>query len=960
MPAPVLQFKRGNAGVAGTVPALRPGEPAISLNNFDFFIGIDTSVANNKFFGSHRYWGREDGTNSLQFKLVDKDGTNYIGLRAPNTLGGNVTYVLPGTQGATSSVLTNDGSGNLTWASGSANPVFSGIATFTDTTDNTLGDANTGAVQIDGGLGVNKNVTVGAGLSVVGESYFIGTATFYGGQINLGDSDGDNISVAGEFVSNLVPNATNTYDLGLSGKRWRNGYYSGDVDITGNLTVDGNVSIGGTSVTLLGQDVFIENKDIVLGYTTSITPNDDSANHGGVAIASTVGTPLASFSASGINTLPDTYKQMMWFHSGTLGFGTDAFAFNYGVAIGTTNMANGVRLAVGSGVTVGDTTVTAANFYGALTGNVTGNASSADQVKTVTASNTNANYYVTFVDANNGSATNENVYTDDGIYYNPGTNTLTTQNATFTGNVEVQGTLTATIAGSASTATRAQTVDTVSTGTNTNYHLVFTDNSTSSIGATMRVDAGIYYNPSSNYLYSSLFVGDVAAAAIKAGDTTTAMTLYSTTGDVAFNGNIRANDGTVALTLSPTTGDVTFNNSITVPGTITGTATTATRATLIDTANTTNNSDYYVTFVDTLAGQGSENLRVGLGLSVNPSNGNVKTTGTLSVGNPGDLTSYIKAGGGSDAMYLYANGDVAFQQKVIVGGLRSSSNSNNTLTLNGLDATFAGNLAITGITTIGTGVGITQFSASVSTGTSTSSVPTSSAVIDYVGSQVGAIDLTLGLNADAGGPSTVNTSQTLTISGTASEVETSVSGQTVTVGLPDAVVVGTSLSAPTLRTGTIQSSNTGATAITITANDVQIADDLTVGGNLYVNGNTTQVNTTAITVEDRTIELGVVDGSAPSATTTWDLGVLFNYYDGSAKKSAVVWEQGDQRFKLASVLSADTNGTNNNTPQLTVTTFAPIEVGSLWVTDCAGTSQVISCTGSTRNLENITIDAGVF
>ena len=778
MPAPVLQFKRGNAGVAGTVPALRPGEPAISLNNFDFFIGIDTSVANNKFFGSHRYWGREDGTNSLNLKLVDKDGTNYVAIKAPNTLAGNVTYQLPGVQGAVSSVLTNDGSGNLTWASGSANPVFTGIATFTDTTDNTLGNYDTGAVQIDGGLGVAKNVTVGAGLSVIGESYFIGTATFYGGTISLGDSDTDDIVVAGEFKSSLVPSDDASYDIGngAASKRWRNASFSGigtfstglvadnvrlgvggngvvdttsgplyldsasgttiindHVDILGDLDVTGNISLGGTTITLRGVDVFIENKDIVLGYTTSVTPNDTTANHAGVAIASTEGTPLANFNASGINTLPSTYKQLMWFQSGTLGFGTDAFAFNYGVAIGTTTMANGVRLAVGTGVTVGDTTVTASTFYGSLVGNV----SSADQVKTVSAADNPANYHITFVDSNNGSATNETVYTDDGIYYNPGTNTFTTQNALFTGNV-------------------------------------------------------------------------------------------------------------------------------TVDGTLTGTATTATRATLIDTANTTNNSDYYVTFVDTLAGQGSENLRVGLGLSVNPSNGDAKTTGRLSVGNPGDLTSYIKAGGGSDAMYLYANGDVAFQQKVIVGGLRSSSNSNNTLTLNDLDATFARNLTVTGIAT-----------------------------------------------------------------------------------------VGTALSSPTLETTTLKSSG-GTTALTLSGANV------TVAGDLFVNGNTTQVNTTALTVEDRTIELGVVDGTAPSSATTWDLGVLFNYYTDAAKKSAVVWEHSDSRFKFASVLGADTDGTDVNTPQLTVTTFAPIEVGSLWVTDCAGTSQVISCTGTERFLENITVDAGLF
>jgi hypothetical protein len=95
--SPILQFKRGAAGVGGTVPALRPGEPAFSTNNFDLFVGLDTSVGGNKFFGSHRYWGREDGTNSLKLKLVDKDGTNGIHLKSPNTVSGIGTYVLPAT-----------------------------------------------------------------------------------------------------------------------------------------------------------------------------------------------------------------------------------------------------------------------------------------------------------------------------------------------------------------------------------------------------------------------------------------------------------------------------------------------------------------------------------------------------------------------------------------------------------------------------------------------------------------------------------------------------------------------------------------------------------------------------------------------------------------------------------------------------------------------------------------------
>ena len=53
---------------------------------------------------------------------------------------------------------------------GGTTNTFAGINTFTDTTDNTLGNSNTGAVQLDGGLGVDKNVTIGAGLSVAGNA----------------------------------------------------------------------------------------------------------------------------------------------------------------------------------------------------------------------------------------------------------------------------------------------------------------------------------------------------------------------------------------------------------------------------------------------------------------------------------------------------------------------------------------------------------------------------------------------------------------------------------------------------------------------------------------------------------------------------------------------------------------------------------------------------------------------
>ncbi|WJZ48412.1 hypothetical protein [Synechococcus phage DSL-LC02] len=505
MANPTIRFKRGTQSAFSSV-GLNTGEPAFITDEHNFYIGVDGTSGNNKFFGSARYWKQETtsdggGVNLYGSHAVGVGGTS-ITLAAPASVGTAVTYYFPATNGASSSVLTNDGNGNLSWGSGSNNAVFTGITTFTDTTDNTLGNENTGAVQLDGGMGIAKNLTVKQNLHVGGYSEFVGVVTFRGGTINIGDGASDDINVGGEFVSSLVPSTTNTYDLGTTSQRWRDGFYSRNVQITGDLIVDGNVTVGGgTTVTLFGEDVYIKSKDIILGYTTSITgadiSNDDTANHAGVAIASTIGSPLVSFVASGINTLPDTYKQLMWFKSGTLGFSTDAFSFNYGLAVGTTTMANGVRLAVGTGVTVSDTAVSATTFYGTnfygtnFYGSLVGIASTAHTVKTVQNS-TNASFYPTFVDSDNAVATGESVYTDAGISYNPSSNTLTVGSLVFDGGG-------GSITGIAST---AKQIETVTAGdNNASYYLTFVDSHNATAAPeTVYTDAGIYYNPSSNTL----------------------------------------------------------------------------------------------------------------------------------------------------------------------------------------------------------------------------------------------------------------------------------------------------------------------------------------------------------------------------------------------------------------------------------------------------------------------------
>ena len=116
--------------------------------------------------------------------------------------------------------------------------------------------SSSGGITTTGG-----DLYVGNNLYVSGISTFIGSAIFRGGTIGIGDSVSDDINVGGEFVSNLVPNTDDAYDLGITEQRWRDGKFSGLVTSTnlfvsglstfiGNQNLTGNLSVTGfTSVT---------------------------------------------------------------------------------------------------------------------------------------------------------------------------------------------------------------------------------------------------------------------------------------------------------------------------------------------------------------------------------------------------------------------------------------------------------------------------------------------------------------------------------------------------------------------------------------------------------------------------------------------------------------------------------------------------------------------------------------
>jgi len=778
MAAPVLKFKRGKLT---ELPSLAVGEPGFTTDKYDLYLG---SSDGNKFVGSGRFWSTETATtgSGVYFFEATDNGTNKTLIQAPASLAADLTYTLPSAQGNANSVLTNNGSGVLTWGAGSSNSVlsgvttisgsldveadaeFSGLTTVTNTTDNTIGNVNTGALQIDGGVGIAKNLTVGAAASVTsdffvsGISTFVGAVTFQGGTINLGDADTDDINVEGEFISSLVPNADKTYDLGEFDKQWRDVYAGGSV---------------------YGYESLVSTEAANTTVTYTVTVASKTSNHRYNGSGSSSGYFIDGSEAPILTLVPGvTYR---FTNDNT---GSHPLKF-YLESDKTTEYTTGVSFQnTYTELTVGDETP-AVLHYQCTNHGLMGNA-------VVTQSNVvNSNYA-----------------------------------AILRGGLNVSG---------------AESV------------------------------------------LSSATVSDL---------TDERVVLAGSSGALEDSGNL------------------TFNGS---------------KLTVTGNAQITSDLD-----VD-----GGANISGGE---------SVLSSATVSDLTAGRVVLAGTSGALEDSALLTHTGG----NGLVVTGNASVS---GIATIKQLEVGLPGQTLV-GITTILDEDGMGSDSATA--------LATQQSIKAYVDAQVTAQDLDFA--GDSGTGAVDLDSQSLTISGTSNEIETSASNQTITIGLPNTVNITTELDVPTIEVTTIESRN-GATAMTIsdTTGNVAVASTLTVSGDLVVTGAQTIVNTETLKVEDSLIEVGLVNSGgdlvAPTTDANIDVGILFHYHTGSAaKKAAVFWDDSVSRI----VFGSDVSETNSVLSATANTGYSGIEIKELYVNDCAGASQVISCTGSTRNLENITIDGGTF
>ena len=781
-----------------------------------------------------------------------------------------------------------------------------------------------------------------------------------------------------------------------------------------------------------------------------------------------------------------------------------AVELNYldGSTPGTASAGNALVLNSSRNITnINALTATALNgtLTGNVTGNVTGNATSSDTVDVTDASNVNSSYNINF-SSSSGSA--KEINQSNNLTYNPSANQLTagdfigdltgnvnagivtTSSAIVNGNIIVTGTVDGrdvlddgqagdnlvTLTGVARDATNLGTFNGSTVG-----------DAETIKGAIQDLETSLETVAGGGALAASVAVGSTDSDSTHfinfVADNNADPTQEQIRTDGDFNYNPSTNTLVVTNITGNLTGIVTGNVTGDLTGNVTGDVTgNATSSDTVDVSDEGSNATFYPVFS---SGSGSgKTISRDSGLSYNPSS-NTLTTGTFSGALSGNASSstQIKTQrvNTNSAHYLtFVDGDnnSPNNEDLNTSLLATFNPSDGSLVANKLTATSNFFLGGTEVTSTATELnildGVTAFlDEDNMSSNSATSIPSQQSVKAYVDTEIAGVAVTFSLAADTGTSDIFQTGQVLTISGTADEIVTNVSDNKFTIALPDQVVVGTSLTAPTLYSSTVSASD-GTSALTIAdstgkitgAGDLEVQGSTTlqalsaqgnvslgdqssdlisitgrvntsivpstdgerqvgsnslrwsevygdnfvgsqvnvsgaatvgtlnatsatftaggffggnvdISGNLSVGGSITSINVDDFKAVSPLIEVGledVGDGTfqPPSFQTQYSTGVAMWYNtvgvsSDNAQAAAIfasVRPGGSFRIGFATEVSFAGTGTTDGVAS--VTYWADIEAKGLWINDCAGQSQVISCEGSERFLNNITVDGGSF
>ena len=197
-------------------------------------------------------------TNNTKLEKLDVDGLTTlddVNVSSGATFTGNIDA---------NGDLDVDGTTNLDVLN------VSDTANFTNTTDNTLGNTNTGAVKIDGGVGIDKNLTVGQtiradNLNITG----VGTIQ----ELVLNTGDFDNITVSGfSTLGNVVVGVNSISTKPGTGNLIIDSDGSSSIVVNDFLRIQKNTESTGTNSGALQVDGGIGvDKSVNIGLNLNVT-----------------------------------------------------------------------------------------------------------------------------------------------------------------------------------------------------------------------------------------------------------------------------------------------------------------------------------------------------------------------------------------------------------------------------------------------------------------------------------------------------------------------------------------------------------------------------------------------------------------------------------------------------------------------------------------------------------------
>ena len=205
-------------------------------------------------------------------KLGDADSSHYVGFKAPATVGSNLVWTLPATDGSANQFLQTNASGVLGWGTAdvsSAMPLtggtFTGTVNFGDNVKARFGTGNDLQIYHDGSNSYIDDADTG---NLVIRSNQINFDKYTGEALARFRADGS----CELFYDNASKLATTSAGIAITGA----------ATISTNLTVTGDLTVSGTTTTINTQTLEVEDKNITLGKVSS--PSNTTANGGGITL----------------------------------------------------------------------------------------------------------------------------------------------------------------------------------------------------------------------------------------------------------------------------------------------------------------------------------------------------------------------------------------------------------------------------------------------------------------------------------------------------------------------------------------------------------------------------------------------------------------------------------------------------------------------------------------------------